>query len=146
MVRKVKKLAGIAAAGMILMTGCGFNGVSQTCSTNMMGVKLSLTYGAKSENDKVDRAKMQIVIPMSMLNLAGVDTTDKEAVKDYVMTTFGGDVENEASMTVNVGDEEVTVTADANREIFENSSDTAPTFKEVKEELEQQSAGMFTCY
>lgn len=145
MVRKVKKLAGIAAAGMILMTGCGSNGVSQTCSTNMMGVKLSLTYGAKSENDKVDSAKMQIVIPMSMLNLAGVDTTDKEAVKDYVMTTFGGDVENEASMTVNVGDEEVTVTADANKEIFENSSDTAPTFKEVKEELEQQSTGMFTC-
>lgn len=143
--RKLKMMLGTALlGGALLLTGCSSK-VSKTCTTSMMGMDMNVTYSAPSENGTVDSVEVSIVIPTSMLQLAGIDTSDKSAVEEFVNSTFGEELDDNTPVDVKIENEKVYVSAKAGREDIQNiaGTSTGGTFKEVTDAFEK--SGMFAC-
>lgn len=54
-------------AALLLASGCSSSKkVSTTCSTDILGMKMSVEISAPSENDKVDAMAVKVDIPLSI--------------------------------------------------------------------------------
>ncbi len=136
--KMMKFLPAAALGSLLLLTGCS-SGVKTSCSTDMMGMTMSLEFGAKSENDPVDNLQVKIEIPTSLLSMAGVGDTEED-VRTYVEENMGSEVD-QSTINVQMKDDKAIVTATATDDIL-GSADT-PTFKEAKDMLKEQ--GVFAC-
>lgn len=142
-IMKIKNAVYAGLVGTLLIaSGCSSKKVSQTCTTSMMGITMSATYSAPSETSEVDDIQVTVEIPLSMLELAQIDTSDKQKVEEYIRDTMGSELDGATNIQVQVNDEKAVLTAKADEEVFTNSTDT-PTFEEMKKEMEK--TGMFAC-
>ncbi|WP_304683868.1 hypothetical protein [Ileibacterium valens] len=130
---------------LLLASGCSSSKkVSTTCSTDILGMKMSVEISAPSENDKVDAMAVKVDIPLSYLETSGVDTSDKGAIEEFVTQTFGGEIdESQAEMNVEVGDKNVLVSLTATPETLGITDESAPTYKEVIDQIKDQD--VFAC-
>lgn len=128
-----------AAACLLLASGCGSSGVKTTCSTDVMGMKMQISFGAKSETDAVDNLEVRFEIPRNLLSLAGIGDSDEE-IKQYVKDNLGEDVD-ESSISIQSKDDTVIVSAKAGEDVFGGSS--GMSYEDALDMVKKQQ--MFTC-